>query len=323
MSFLTKLPRGRYSSDAFAHFDADREDFNFEVARAMAWMSQFAYETDEPTKVAEIAAEWRIIIPHDGIISEEVATPLPKTSTQVIVGNRDSATIIAFAGTDPLVLADWITDFDLGITNTGTANGFAAAAEAVWPKIRAFVQGAQARSPFLITGHSLGGALAVLTADRINALRPGSVRAVYTFGMPRAGDLEFATSYNQALGYRTYRLVHGDDVVPTVAPSFLGLRHVGRHIHCSRGGRFEDRALAQTIGSDEPQFEKGVSKQLHGLLHGPLSSAMSVTARLKIASALALGIGPAGMRTDPGGLVIELLPPPLRDHMPDRYIHAV
>jgi hypothetical protein len=28
------------------------------------------------------------------------------------------------------------------------------------------------------------------------------------------------------------------------------------------------------------------------------------------------------MRTDPGGLVIELLPPPLRDHMPDRYIEA-
>ena len=39
-------------------------------------------------------------------------------------------------------------------------------------------------------------------------------------------------------------------------------------------------------------------------------------------TALALGIGSTGMRADPGGLVIELLRPPLRDHMPDRYIEA-
>jgi hypothetical protein len=28
------------------------------------------------------------------------------------------------------------------------------------------------------------------------------------------------------------------------------------------------------------------------------------------------------MRTDPGGILIEMLPPRLRDHMPDRYIGA-
>ena len=49
---------------------------------------------------------------------------------------------------------------------------------------------------------------------------------------------------------------------------------------------------------------------------------MSITARLKIVAALALGTGPSGMRGDPGGLLIELLPPPLRDHMPDRYVEA-
>jgi triacylglycerol lipase len=322
MSFLTKLPRDRYSADAFARFRVDQESFDLGVARAMAWMSQLAYETDEPAKVAEIAAKWGIKIPPGGIISEEVATPLPKASTQVIVCNRDRVMIITFAGTDPLVLADWITDFDLGINNTGTANGFAVAAEVVWPKIRTSLQGAPVGTPIFVTGHSLGGALAVLTAAKINAVQPGSVRAIYTYGMPRAGDLEFASAYNQALGSSTYRLVHGDDVVPTVAPSFLGFRHVGRYLHCSRRGKFEDRALAQTTGSDEPQFVKGVSKQLKDLLHGPLSNVMSITARLKVVAALALGVGSSGMRTDPGGLVIELLPPPLRDHMPDRYIEA-
>jgi hypothetical protein len=46
-------------------------------------------------------------------------------------------------------------------------------------------------------------------------------------------------------------------------------------------------------------------------------------ARAKLAAALALGRW-TGLPAhgSPGGIVIELLPPPLRDHMPDRYIGA-
>jgi hypothetical protein len=58
-------------------------------------------------------------------------------------------------------------------------------------------------------------------------------------------------------------------------------------------------------------------------LQGPLSNLLSPLDRLKLATALAVGIGPSGMRTDPGGILIELLPPRLRDHIPDRYIAAV
>ena len=38
---------------------------------------------------------------------------------------------------------------------------------------------------------------------------------------------------------------------------------------------------------------------------------------------LALGFGSSDQRSDPGGIAIELLPPGLRDHMPDRYIGAL
>jgi len=67
-----------------------------------------------------------------------------------------------------------------------------------------------------------------------------------------------------------------------------------------------------TFGSDEPPFEKGILATMKKLHHGPLSDIMSLPERFKLVSALALGIG----------LAIELLPPPLRDHMPDRYIGA-
>jgi hypothetical protein len=35
------------------------------------------------------------------------------------------------------------------------------------------------------------------------------VNAVYNFGMPRPGNQAFADLYNQRLGSRTYRQVHG------------------------------------------------------------------------------------------------------------------
>jgi hypothetical protein len=49
---------------------------------------------------------------------------------------------------------------------------------------------------------------------------------------------------------------------------------------------------------------------------------LSVGARIKLATAILTGMGLSNMRIDPGGILIELLPPRLRDHMPDRYIGA-
>jgi len=53
MSFLTKLPAELYNPDAFKQFSGGTE-FEIGNARAMAWMSQLAYETDEPEKIGKI-----------------------------------------------------------------------------------------------------------------------------------------------------------------------------------------------------------------------------------------------------------------------------
>lgn len=324
MSFLTTLPREHYKADAFGRFDGRKDAFDLGNARAMAWACQLAYETDDPRKVNDVATTWGLTVPAGGIVSEEIVTPLPKASTQAIVCDRADAIIVAFAGTDPLVVADWISDFDIGRTTPGIANGFFVAAQAAAKTIDAALSGFAADKPIFVTGHSLGGALAAIGAESIQAARPGRVRAVYTFGMPRTGNSVFAARYNQALGSQTFRLVHGIDVVPTVAPSFLGFRHVGRLLRCASRGTFDAKLLAALDGpaADEPAFEKGISAQLKGLLHGSMSGVMPITGRLKVLSALMLGVQTGGVRSDPGGLIIELLPPPLRDHMPDRYIQA-
>ena len=46
------------------------------------------------------------------------------------------ATFITFAGTDPVVLANWISDFDTHLTSVGVAEGYAEAASIVLDRIR-------------------------------------------------------------------------------------------------------------------------------------------------------------------------------------------
>jgi surfactin synthase thioesterase subunit len=286
-------------------------------------MSQLAYETDEPEKIRLIASRWDVAVPADGIISVEVESILPQASTQAITGIRDGMLIIAFAGTDPVVFADWVSDFNFAPLANGAAKGYSIAAQAAWPKLKSIIEAMPSEATVLLTGHSLGGALAVLISAEIQNYAPGKVGAVYTFGMPRPGLANFSESYQHALGSCTYRLVYGDDIVPTVAPSLLGFRHVGQYLHCARNGKFAATPLNDANGSDDPQFTAEAVKELRNILHRPISRTVSIAQRWKLASTLAMGIGPRDLRRDPVGIAIELLPPRLRDHLPDRYITSI
>ncbi|MFL4970516.1 MAG: lipase family protein [Xanthobacteraceae bacterium] len=326
MSLFTKIPEDQYSPAAFSAFRCTR-DFDLGVARSLMWMSQLAYENDEPDKIERILARWgmQFVDDRNGMVSKEVKTVLPIASTHAIVVAGHGATIVAFAGTDPVVLANWITDFNARVTLAGSAEGYQTAAAAVWPQLRSLLgKRPAANDKVYVTGHSLGGALAALTALRIETDSVADVEAVYTFGMPRPGSPQFASQYDQAgLGMRTYRLVDADDIVPTVAPSFLNFHHVGRHLHCTRGGKFDAGTLTANASSDDPGFVEDAVKAVRDLIHSPMSQLLSLGQRLKLATALALGRAPGNMRSDPVGVAIELLPPRVRDHLPDRYIGAL
>jgi hypothetical protein len=322
MSMFTKLPTQFYDVAAFDGFSPDRE-FRLGNAKAMAWLSQLAYETDEPKKIEDILRSWKLRLV-DGVISAEIRTVLPIASTHAFVAAGRGATFITFAGTDPVVLANWISDFDTRLTSMGLAQGYAEAASIVLDRLKeVLAKSSNAEQRLFLSGHSLGGALAVVAASRLTSNAPIPVDAVYTFGMPRPGSGEFARDYNTSLGMRTYRLVHGGDLVPTVAPSEMGFRHVGRYLRCVRLGKFDEQILATDTVSDDPPFVQGVAGEIKDFLHSPLGAANAAAAQLRLAAEMALGRVPPGTRTDPGGILIELLPPRIRDHMPDRYCSAL
>jgi hypothetical protein len=72
-----------------------------------------------------------------------------------------------------------------------------------------------------ITGHSLGGALAMLTAAFLANVQNHPLAGVYTFGQPRVGDPVFQRRYDETLGDITFRCVNNCDPVPHLPPREL------------------------------------------------------------------------------------------------------
>jgi predicted lipase len=82
---------------------------------------------------------------------------------------------------------------------------------------------------FLITGHSLGGALATLSAvDLFSTMSTPHTKTVVTIGSPRVGNSTFVKEFDSA-NFVNYRIFNDQDPVPQV-PISPFYKHVGNGI---------------------------------------------------------------------------------------------
>jgi lipase (class 3) len=308
MSFLVELDRSAYRGTALDRFAA-ASPFSLDNARAMMWMSQLAYETAHESKVADILVSFQMVL--RALKSSDPVTGLPPKSACVVVAGGRDATIVAFSGTDPLKIEDWITDFNAPESTQNLHRGFQDAVETVWPDIKLAIKNRPpSEQALFFTGHSLGGALAIIAAEF--AMRDPEVlataTAVYTFGSPRTGGMQFFNDYTPRLGDSTFRLVHGNDVVATVPPALLGdFHHVGRAILCGTDDdRFHEPPDILPPDNDQPDFAANV-------LQTGLADIRAFAALRFVRS-----IGPR-----PLDRLAGLLPRMVRDHVPTNYFRAL
>lgn len=81
-----------------------------------------------------------------------------------------------------------------------------------------------------ITGHSYGGALALICSLDVKTSFPDKVVETIVFGCPRVGNYAFRKVYNK-YQRNTICVENRNDVVTKLPPVFLGFRKVGRVFH--------------------------------------------------------------------------------------------
>lgn len=141
--------------------------------------------------------------------------------------------LVSFRGTDPSSLKNWIADLYaskatplVGCSGCLVHQGFHLSFLELRPQINALLQSmSSSLKSIVVTGHSLGAAIAALAAWDFNFNQQVPVDVFYTFGQPRVGNAAFATSFGSA-PIDEYRVVHYKDIVPHLPTESMGFHHV-------------------------------------------------------------------------------------------------
>ncbi|CAL1408648.1 unnamed protein product [Linum trigynum] len=183
--------------------------------------------------------------------------------------------VVSFRGTEPFDADAWCSDFDIswyefpgvGRVHGGFMKALGLQKSLGWPntlqqqethssarpnykfayyEIREMLRelmGRNDRAKYVVTGHSLGGALAVLFAAVLTfhgeEMLLERMEGIYAFGQPRVGDEKFGVYMKRKLdeyGIRYYRFVYGYDIVTRLPydNSALMFKHFGTCIYFDR-----------------------------------------------------------------------------------------
>jgi predicted lipase len=148
--------------------------------------------------------------------------------------------IVAFSGTNPVSITNWIDDLDffkINFSGYGTSvvnctgcevhEGFYKTYMSVADEVRAGVNGYLAQYPtatIAVTGHSLGASLALHAALDL-AIDKLPVKSLYNFGQPRTGEINFSQYATSMLQDKIFRITHHKDPVPHVPLEEMGFHH--------------------------------------------------------------------------------------------------
>lgn len=168
-----------------------------------------------------------------------------KTDTQAFVGTSGSDIFVVWRGTESPT--DFLKDASVikvkAFQDCKVHSGFYSCIQATKDKlfkgldaaVKA-IGGAQEVSNIYVSGHSLGGALATLSAVLIAQQYPQLTERlkVITAGSPRVGDRNFKNLFNKTI-FSSIRIVHDNDIVARVPK--LNYFHVNRQLKLSDTGQ--------------------------------------------------------------------------------------
>ena len=189
------------------------------------------------------------------------------TSTTVYIAKRKTIDVIAFRGTEQKL--DWLTDaLVVPVPYAGRLchGGFAMAHKSIWKRLQRYID---LDKRTLICGHSLGGALAELTAAKL--WKKHSNLNLITFGKPNT----FFKGFKQPMTTLDNQIscVQGSDLIARIPRLCYGPSKSQTMLYFGNNGvdfvnpdkltRDEDRRIADAISD---HFMEGYKKRLTGFL---------------------------------------------------------
>ncbi len=290
------------------------ESFSWKSALSLALASQLAYVRSNEGIIRVAKETWGFT----GCI------PFALGDTQGFVAWDASCVLLSYRGTESI--GDWLLNVSIAPAERPYGRvhgGFSAGFETVRGLVENALGEANLDTKRLwLTGHSLGGALATITAAEWVDQRP--VTGIYTFGQPKAVGARPARLLRQRYQGRFHRFVNDDDIVPGVPP---GYRHVGRLFW------FDAQGGLQAFDADTESLE--ASNQPNELSASEFKELQARIRDLKNATDMDIATGRAGTEAQesPEGLAahrqavfdasVEGLVPGVRDHGIDRYIAQI
>jgi hypothetical protein len=220
---------------ASAHYD------DLALAVECARLAYVRFENGDTPILADALQQVRL----DQLVTFDDAT----TGTQGFGASRadDDLIVLAFRGTEPTALSDLGADLAVTLTDWTERDGrvhhgFARAARSVFAAVDRWLLAArEPNTRLIVTGHSLGAAIATLYASVLAPQR------LVTIGSPRVGDERFVATLD---GIDMTRFVDCCDIVTQLPPEIGGYVHAGEAIYLDRDGQHVPAADPHFIDAD-------------------------------------------------------------------------
>ncbi|MEM7010031.1 MAG: lipase family protein [Verrucomicrobiota bacterium] len=241
-------------------FDPKANGYKVQNAFWLAQASSAAYE--RTTSLVEKRANF---------LNLKSFIPFDKKGTQGFVAANDNVIVVAFRGTEVTEFVDVLTDLKVKKENFSphgfVHRGFLGAYKVVQKDVLAAVEKLRTNSKqtIWITGHSLGGALAVLCAADFHQ-KGITFRGLYTYGQPMVGAPGFAKKLGNKIGKKHFRFVNNTDIVPRVPPPHtFKYEHSGVTMFIEESGNivrnpsFWRKLFSRAMGRVDDLFTPGTS----------------------------------------------------------------
>lgn len=184
--------------------------------------------------------------------------------SQAVIVEHHNYNVLCFRGSDQT--SDWVKNARFISTKDfgySLHRGFKEAVDDLYSMVRNRLYSVGHRKPLYITGHSLGGAMAVICAMRFS--EPCiKFAGLYTFGQPRVFKNGSAQKFGRVVKGKYFRYENNNDAVPHLPPWFLNYKHTGNLRYIDVSGRVHNRySLFRSIfdhsaGIIRGLFERGV-----------------------------------------------------------------